>query len=240
MKAVILAGGKGTRLRPYTSILPKPLMPIGELPILEIILRQLVHYGVDEVVVAIGYLGALIQTYLEQSPISRKIKIRYHIEDKPLGTAGAVGTIPGLHEPFFVMNGDILSNVDFGDMMRKHIARSADLTVGVVETCVQIQLGVLDVTSDDRIVGYDEKPTKTYAASMGVYVYSPSILELIEPGAYLDAPTLVLKLIEANRKVVGYREKFRWIDIGNLGEYERAQAEFEQDESVFLPGAQTH
>ncbi len=235
MKAVILAGGKGTRLRPYTSILPKPLMPIGELPILEIILRQLVHHGVTEVVIAIGYLGALIQTYLEQSPISKRLKVRYHIEHEPLGTAGAIGTIPGLDEPFLVMNGDILSNVDYADMMRVHKARAADLTVGVVETTVQIQLGVLDVTSDRRIVGYDEKPTKSYSASMGVYVYSPAILELIEPGQYLDAPSLVLKLIAAERNVIGYREDFHWIDIGNLGEYERAQVEFEANPALFLP-----
>lgn len=235
MKAVILAGGKGARLRPYTSILPKPLMPIGDLPILEIILRQLVHHGVTEVVIAIGYLGALIQTYLEQSPISRKLRIRYHIEDQPLGTAGAIGTIHGLDEPFLVMNGDILSNVDYADMMRKHQERKAELTVGVVATTVQIQLGVLDVTADNRIVGYDEKPTKSYSASMGVYVYSPSILDLIEPGVYLDAPSLVLKLIAAKRYVIGYMEEFHWIDIGNLGEYERAQIEFERDPGVFLP-----
>lgn len=237
MKAVILAGGKGTRLRPYTSILPKPLMPIGELPVLEIILRQLVHHGVTEVVIAIGYLGALIQTYLEQSPISRQLKIRYHIEHEPLGTAGAIGTISGLDEPFLVMNGDILSTVSFSDMMRRHLSSDADLTVGVVETAVQIQLGVLDVDGDNRIVGYDEKPTKTYSASMGVYVYSPAVLRLIEPGVYLDAPSLVLKLIAARRRVMGYREKFVWIDIGNLGEYERAQIEFERDPGTFLPAS---
>ncbi len=236
MKAVILAGGKGMRLRPYTSILPKPLMPIGEYPVLEIILRQLVHYGVDEVVIAIGYLGSLIRAYLEQSPISKQIAIRYHTEDKPLGTAGAIGTIKGLDEPFFVMNGDLLTTVNFADMMKQHLAQKADLTVGVVRTSVQIQLGVLDIDADDSVVGYDEKPTKSYAASMGAYVYSPAILPLIEAGAYLDAPTLVLKLIAAHRKVFGYAADFQWIDIGNVGEYERAQAEFEKDPSLFLPG----
>jgi NDP-mannose synthase len=236
MKAVILAGGKGMRLRPYTSILPKPLMPIGEFPVLEIILRQLVHYGVTEVIIAIGYLGPLIQTYLHQNPISKKLTINYHTEEKPLGTAGAIGTIGGLDEPFFVMNGDLLTTVDFADMMKRHKEQKADLTVGVVKTSVQIQLGVLDVGADGTISGYDEKPTKSYSASMGAYVYSPSALEFIEPNVYLDAPSLVLKLIAAGRKVFGYTADFKWIDIGNVGEHDRAQTEFEKDPSIFLPG----
>jgi NDP-sugar pyrophosphorylase family protein len=234
MKAVILAGGKGTRLRPYTSVLPKPLMPIGELPILEIILRRLERAGVSEVVIAIGYLGSLIQTYLSQSPISQRIKIRYHLEDQPLGTAGAIGTIDGLDEPFFVMNGDILSTIDFGAMMAHHRANDAALTVGVVSTEVQIQLGVLALDGSDRITGYDEKPTMSYAASMGVYVYGPAAKARIEPGAYLDAPSLVLKLIEEGKTVSGFTDPCEWIDIGNHGEYERAQHEFAADPDKFL------
>ncbi|MEO9821082.1 MAG: sugar phosphate nucleotidyltransferase [Paracoccaceae bacterium] len=234
MKAVILAGGKGTRLRPYTSVLPKPLMPIGDLPILEIIMRRLEKAGVTEVVIAIGYLGSLIQTYLEQSPISKRMKIRYHLEDKPLGTAGAIGTIDGLDEPFFVMNGDLLSNIDFGAMMQRHKDADAALTVGVVSTEVQIQLGVLALNDGDQITGYDEKPTMSYAASMGIYVYSPAAKSLIEPGEYLDAPTLVLQLIEQGQKVVGFTDPCRWIDIGNHGEYERAQQEYEENPDTFL------
>ena len=235
MKAVILAGGKGTRLRPYTSVLPKPLMPIGDLPILEIILRRLERAGVTEVVIAIGYLGALIQTYLSQSPIARRLSIRYHLEDAPLGTAGAIGTIEGLgDEPFFVMNGDILSTIDFGAMMAHHRSIDAALTVGVVSTNVQIQLGVLTLDGADRITGYDEKPTKSYAASMGIYVYGPAAKARIAPGAYLDAPSLVLQLIEAGETVSGFTDPCEWIDIGNVGEYERAQGEFESDPEKFL------
>ncbi|MEO9518225.1 MAG: sugar phosphate nucleotidyltransferase [Paracoccaceae bacterium] len=208
MKAVILAGGKGTRLRPYTSVLPKPLMPIGDLPILEIIMRRLEKAGVSEVVIAIGYLGSLIQTYLEQSPISKRMIIRYHLEDKPLGTAGA--------------------------MMQRHKDAGAALTVGVVSTEVQIQLGVLTLDNGDQITGYDEKPTMSYAASMGIYVYSPTAKSLIEPGEYLDAPTLVLNLIEQGQKVVGFTDPCRWIDIGNHGEYERAQQEYEENPDAFL------
>lgn len=234
MKAVILAGGKGLRLRPFTSVLPKPLMPIGELPIIEIILRRLEKAGVTDVVIAIGYLGALIQTYLAQSAISKRMNITYHLEEKPMGTAGAIGSITGLDEPFFVMNGDLLSTIDFRAMMQHHRDSGAVLTVGVVSTEVQIQLGVLSLDGEDNITGYDEKPKKHYAASMGIYVYSPEAKEMIVPGDYLDAPSLVLKLIEQNAKVTGFTAPCRWIDIGNPTEYERAQQEFEESPEVFL------
>ncbi|MEM9910494.1 MAG: sugar phosphate nucleotidyltransferase [Pseudomonadota bacterium] len=234
MKAVILAGGKGLRLRPFTSVLPKPLMPIGELPVIEIILRRLEKAGVTDVVIAIGYLGALIQTYLAQSAISERMNITYHLEDKPLGTAGAIGSIAGLNEPFFVMNGDLLSTIDFRAMMKHHLDSGAALTVGVVSTEFQIQLGVLSLDRDDNITGYDEKPKKHYSASMGIYVYSPEARDMIEPGQYLDAPSLVVKLIEGQRKVSGFTAPCRWIDIGNPTEYERAQQEFEEDPQAFL------
>lgn len=234
MKAVILAGGKGLRLRPFTSVLPKPLMPIGDLPIIEIILRRLEKAGVTDVVIAIGYLGALIQTYLAQSAISKRMNITYHLEDEPLGTAGAIGSIAGLNEPFFVMNGDLLSTIDFRAMMQHHIRTDATLTVGVVSTEVQIQLGVLSLDSRDKITGYDEKPTKKYAASMGIYVYSPEAKDMIKPGEYLDAPSLVLRLIEKSSHVSGFTAPCRWIDIGNPTEYERAQQEFEDDPDAFL------
>ncbi|MEM6578654.1 MAG: sugar phosphate nucleotidyltransferase [Pseudomonadota bacterium] len=234
MKAVILAGGKGLRLRPFTSVLPKPLMPIGELPIIEIILRRLEKAGVTDVVIAIGYLGALIQTYLAQSAISQRMNISYHLEDKPLGTAGAIGSIAGLDEPFFVMNGDLLSTINFSAMMKHHREIGAALTVGVVSTEVQIQLGVLSLDHTDSITGYDEKPKKSYAASMGIYVYSPEAKDMIKPGEYLDAPSLVLRLIESKAKVSGFTEPCRWIDIGNPTEYERAQKEFEENPEVFL------
>ncbi|WP_428514539.1 nucleotidyltransferase family protein [Roseovarius sp.] len=234
MKAVILAGGQGLRMRPYTSILPKPLLPIGDLPIIEIILRRLEKAGVTDVVIAIGYLGNLIQTYLSQNSISERMSITYHLEEEPLGTAGAIGTIAGLDEPFFVMNGDLLSDIDFNAMMQHHLNTGADLTVGVVTTEVQIQLGVLSLGDEDTVIGYDEKPKMSYAASMGIYVYSPHVKSLIHPNAYLDAPSLVLRLIENAHKVSGFTQPCRWIDIGNPGEYERAQQEFAENPEAFL------
>jgi len=236
MKAVIMAGGKGMRLRPYTTVLPKPLMPVRELPILEIVLRQLLHAGVDEAVISIGYLGPLIQSYLAHSAISKQMRIRYQTEESPLGTAGAVGAIEGLDEPFIVMNGDILTTLDFAAMMRAHRDSGADLTVGVVQHKVQIELGVLSLDPGGRITAYDEKPTKTYAASMGIYVYSPAVQRMIPKGQYLDAPTLVLQLIEQGRNVRAFALEGIWLDLGNQGELERAQAVFEDNQSAFLPG----
>ncbi len=234
MKAVILAGGKGLRLRPYTLVLPKPLMPIGEMPIIEILLRRLEQAGVTDVVIAIGYLGNLIQAYLAQSAISERLNIRYHLEETPLGTAGAIGTMDDLNEPFFVLNGDLLSTIDFRAMMQHHLETNSCLTVGVISTEVQIQLGVLSLDDSNNITGYDEKPTMSYAASMGIYVYSPLAKSLIEPRVKLDAPSLVLRLIDRGRKVTGYTEPCRWIDIGNPGEYERAQQEFDAAPEIFL------
>jgi NDP-sugar pyrophosphorylase family protein len=235
MKAVIMAGGKGMRLRPFTTVLPKPLMPVGEVPILEIILRQLQRAGVTEAVISIGYLGPLIRSYLDHSAISKRIRIRYQTEEEPLGTAGAIGSIEELDEPFIVMNGDILTTLDFADLYRSHVESGAELTVGVVQHRMRIELGVLSLDGDGRVTGYDEKPTKTYAASMGIYVYSPSVRDVITPGVYLDAPTLVLRLIEQGRNVRAYVPDAVWLDLGNAGELERAQEIFSDQQAEFLP-----
>ena len=237
MKAVILAGGLGQRLRPFTSVLPKPLMPIGDRPILDIILRQLHQHGVSDVTIALNYLGSLIQAYVDQSEIGKLLNVHYHWEDKPLGTAGAIGTIKNLDEPFIVTNGDILTSLSFSDMFAKHKSTGAELTVGTVTTEVQIELGVLSIDDDGRIFGYDEKPKKSFSASMGIYVYSPSVLSEIKAGEYLDAPTLVQILMDQKREVVAYQPDCTWIDIGNRGEHERASGVFMDEPSVFLQEA---
>lgn len=238
MKAVIMAGGKGMRLRPFTTVLPKPLMPVGEVPILEIVLRQLERAGVTEAVISIGHLGPLIRSYLDHSAISKRIRIRYQTEEEPLGTAGAVGLIEGLDEPFIVMNGDILTTLDFSDLYRNHVESGAELTVGVVRHRMRIELGVLSLDDGGRVTGYDEKPTKTYAASMGIYVYSPSVRDLIPFGKYLDAPNLVLGLIEQGRDVRAYAPDAVWLDLGNAGELERAQEIFADQKAEFLPAGE--
>jgi NDP-sugar pyrophosphorylase family protein len=235
IKAVILAGGKGTRLAPYTTVFPKPLMPLDGVPILEIVLRQLRHHGFDEVMLAVGYLAPLIRAYLDQSTVSRDLRILYHQEAEPLGTAGALATVAGLDETFLAMNGDILTTLDYAALVRFHQEQGAALTVAVTRKRVQIELGVLHIDSDHRVVGYEEKPVKEYPASMGVYVYDPRTLGHIEPNTYLDLPTLVLRLIERGERVAAFRSDAFWLDMGNRDDYERAVAEFAGRKAEFLP-----
>ncbi len=233
MKAVILTGGRGTRLAPYTTVLPKPLMPIGEVPILEIILRQLKHFGFSEAILACGYLAELIQAYLMSNGISRELKISYHREEKPLGTAGALADIDGLDDTFLVMNGDILTSLDYSALIQYHKDQKAALTVAITRKKVQIELGVLQMDGDNRVVGYDEKPVKEFPASTGIYIYEPSVLNYIEKNTYFDFPTLVLRLIEAGEKVVGYHADTFWLDMGNKDDYEKAVHAFEQNRESF-------
>ena len=236
IKAVILAGGKGKRLAPFTTVLPKPLMPIDDMPILEIVLRQLHAHGVDAVTLTVGYLAPLIRAYIDQSNLCELMDVTYHYESAPLGTAGALATVTGLEETFIVMNGDILTTLDFSALVRFHREQGAILTVAVTKKRVQIELGVLGLDDRGRIIGYDEKPVKEYPASMGVYVYEPSALGYIEPNAYLDLPTLVLRLIESGERVCGYTSDAFWLDIGNRDDYERAVIEFSKHKADFLPG----
>ena len=235
MKAVILAGGRGTRLAPYTTVLPKPLVPVGGLPILETVLRQLRHHGFDDVTLAVGYLSSLIRAYLDQNPISSQMTLRYHHEREPLGTAGALATIEGLDEPFLAMNGDLLTTVSYSDMMRFHKARGAALTIAVTERRVQLEVGVLGLAADDAIVSYTEKPVQSYPSSMGIYICSPSVRDFMQPGAALDIPALVIKLIAAGEKVCGFRTGALWLDIGNPADHERASEAFERDRKIYLP-----
>lgn len=234
-RAVIFAGGKGTRLAPFTTVLPKPLVPVGDMPILEIMLRQLVHHGVTDVVVAVGHLSSLIRAYFENHPLTRVLNLRYHQEAAPLGTAGALAIMPGLDEPFLAMNGDVLTTLDYSELLRRHVERDAAMTIAVTRKRVQIELGVLQLDGEGRVVGYDEKPIKEYPASMGIYAYSPRIRKYMEPNVYLDVPTLVLRLIEKGEVVQTYMPDVFWLDMGNRGDLELAVAAFEANRGAFLP-----
>lgn len=234
MKAVILAGGRGTRLHPYTTVLPKPLVPVGGIPILETVLRQLCHYGYEEAVIAVGYLSPLIRAYLDNNPISERMRLRYHHEREPLGTAGALASIEDLDEPFLAMNGDLLTTTDYAKMMAFHRERGAALTVAVTDRQYQIEVGVLGMEGE-TIVSYTEKPTQSFPASMGIYICSPEVRRFMEPGTALDIPQLVIRLIAAGERVLGYRSDVFWLDMGNRADYERASEAFEQNRAIFLP-----
>ncbi len=232
MRAVILAGGLGMRLRPYTTILPKPLVPVGDRPILEHILRRLAASGVTEVDLCVSHLGELIQTYFSQSrTVPAGMELRWHWEDEPLGTAGALNVIPDLDGTFIVMNGDVLTTIDYRELVAHHQASGAALTVSMHTKAVHIDLGVID-SEDGFITGYTEKPTLNYDVSMGIYVYEKRAVDLL-PAGPSQFPDLVHMLLDAGEKVAAYRTDAEWYDIGTLLEYERAVGDMEARPDVF-------
>ena len=234
MKAVILAGGKGTRLAPYTIVFPKPLMPLGDMPIMEIVIRQLERYHFNEITLAVGYLAELIMAYFDDG--SRfGVHIRYSKEEQPLGTAGPLPLIPGLDETFLVMNGDVLTTLDFGELYRHHRQNGAIATIAMHERSAKINLGVIESDETNRIIGYIEKPTYHYRVSMGLYIFEPRVLDYIPRGERLDFPDLVLQLLEAGERVMGYPYDGYWLDIGRPDDYAQATDEFEQLRNLFLP-----
>jgi len=227
MKAVILAGGKGTRLKPYTTVFPKPLMPIDDKPILEIVIRQLKSHGFDEAIVTVGHLAELIMTFFDDGS-KYGINIKYSREDKPLGTAGGLGLIKKeLNETFLMMNGDVLTTLDFSDLVNYHKRNGAIATIALKERDVKIDFGVVEIDDGNSIVGYTEKPKIDYLVSMGVYVFDPKVLEYIRANEYLDFPDLIKKLISNGETVKGYVYDGYWLDIGRPDDYERANRDID-------------
>jgi NDP-sugar pyrophosphorylase family protein len=225
IKAVILAGGKGTRLRPYTAALPKPLMPVGELPILEIIIRQLKNCGITRLTLSVGHLHGLLQAFFGDGG-RWGADIDYSLEAEPLGTAGPVALVEELTDPFLVLNGDLLCSLDFADMIAQHKASGAAATIATYTKEVKLQLGVLSL-SDGQVVDYIEKPSLRHHVSMGIYVFNREILPLLPKGERLDLPDLIKRMIAADKRVNAYRFDGYWRDIGTVEEYLTANEEIE-------------
>lgn len=237
MKAVVLAGGKGTRLAPYTTILPKPLMPIGDMPILEVVLRQLAYYGFTDVTLAVGYLAELLSAYCGDGS-KFGLHIAYSREEQPLGTAGPIALVPDLQETFLVMNGDLLTTIDYGAMFRYHRERGAIATLATYPREVKIDLGVIEVDEDNWVKDYIEKPTYKYLISTGVYIFEPQVLKYIIPNQRLDLPELMLRLKQNGHAINVFRFAGYWLDIGRHDDYEKAMNEFTARRNLFLPGGE--
>lgn len=221
--AVLLAGGKGTRLRPFTAVFPKPLVPIGELPIIDILVRQLVATGFREIIISVGHLAHLVEAYFAEHPLRNdNVSFFFARESVPLGTAGPLAQIPHLPQHFLVLNGDILTDLDFGHMFETHVESGVSLTVATKLRSVQIQLGVIERQSN-LITGYREKPRLEYEVSMGVYAYSQEAIRAIPRGRPFDFPDLVMTLIKQGQKVAAYPVDADWLDIGNPDDYALAQ-----------------
>jgi NDP-mannose synthase len=233
MRAVILAGGLGTRLQPYTTILPKPLVPVGDRPILEHILRRLHTCGVREVDLCVGHLGELIQVYFTQSDsVPTDLELAWHWEDEPLGTAGALRIVPALEGTFIAMNGDILTTLDYRELVAFHDRSGAALTVAMHSKQVNIDLGVIE-TDGDRITGWREKPQLDYEVSMGIYVYDSRALAHLPSSGPFQFPELVDRLLEVGESVAAFRSDAHWFDIGTVGEHHRAVEAFDRAPEVF-------
>jgi len=233
MKAVILAGGKGTRLAPYSTILPKPLLPIDNVPILEVIIRQLTQHGFDDVTLAVGHLAELIMAYCGDGR-KYKIKLAYSREERPLGTAGPLATVPSLNETFLVTNGDVLTTINFADMWRYHKQQGAIATLAVTKRDVKVELGVVRSLDGVWVDEYVEKPTLHYSVSAGVYVFEPAVLRYIPRGQPLDLPDLVLNLIRDKQRVACYSHDGFWLHISREDDYKTAVQEFVSHRDAFL------
>jgi NDP-mannose synthase len=215
-------------------VFPKPLMPIGDMPILEIVIRQLKKHGFSKIVLAVGHLSGLIEAYFGDGS-KWGVRITYSREDQPLGTAGPIALLDDLDENFLVMNGDLLTNIDYSDLMHHHIESGALSTVSIYTKDVPINLGVLELDKDDKIVNYIEKPTLKYKVSMGIYALNKDILNYIERGKYLDLPDLIKTLIQKNKNISGYMFEGYWMDIGRHEDYSKVLEEFESMKDKLLP-----
>lgn len=231
MRAVVLAGGLGTRLRPYTTVIPKPLIPIGDRPVLEHILRGMYAEGLRHADLSVSYLGELIELCLEKARLPADLDLRFCWESEPLGTAGALRGVPDLGGTFIVMNGDILTNLSYRELVDYHHEREAAITIAMRTQHVDIDLGVLHC-DDGFVTGYDEKPRLSYSVSMGVYVYDERALAYLPPGP-CSFPDLVLRLLAAGERVAAFPSDADWYDLGTVEELERASQLVESDPGRF-------
>jgi NDP-sugar pyrophosphorylase family protein len=236
MQALILAGGHGARLRPYTTVLPKPLMPIGDRPILEIILRQLAAAGVTEAILAVGYLSHLLEAFF-QAGDRFGLRIRYSHETRPLGTAGPIGlALDWLQEDFIVMNGDLLTTLRYREMFEYHQRVGAAATVGTFPREVKVDFGVVEHDAEGRLLRYVEKPRYQFDVSMGIYVLKKScIARHVERGERLDLPDLMQILTKEGQSVRCFEQECTWLDIGRVDDYQEATEIFESRRHDFLP-----
>lgn len=237
MQAIILAGGKGTRLKPYTIVFPKPMVPIGDYPILEIVIRQMKTFGFTDITLTVGHLKELLQAFFDNG--SRwGVKISYSMEDKPLGTAAPLRLVKNVEKDFLVMNGDILTNLDYKKFFEYHKENNALCTIASYEKQVRIDLGILEADQNNQLKNYIEKPILTYSVSMGVYAFKKEALDFIPQNGYFDFPDLIKVLLANGKKILRYPFSGYWLDIGRPEDYERATEEFEKCKSVFLKDQQ--
>lgn len=234
MRAVILAGGKGTRLRPYTVVMPKPLMPIGNYPILEVVVKQLIAHGFDHITMAVNHQAELIQAFFNSGK-KWGIKIDYTLEKSPLGTMGPLSLIEDLPKHFLVMNGDVLTDLSYSDFYRAHVTTDRIFSIATHDRETKIDFGVLEHNGDQILASFSEKPTFNFTVSMGVYMVSNRVLRHIPANEPFGFDTLMHTLLLAQTPPYLYPHDGYWLDIGRPDDYVQAIDEFERLEDHFLP-----
>ena len=236
MRAIILAGGKGTRLLPYTIVVPKPMLPIAEIPIIEIIARQLFHFGYDRIDVSLGHLSGVIEYFLKSIEGAEGVpEFEFFTESISLGTSGPVKAINPSEEDFLVINGDILTTMDLAKLMSDHKASGATLTIGARKTQYELPLGSLIIDSNGFVSDFQEKPKIEFIDNIGVYIYTKRALSFIEVNEKIDVNILTKRLLENGEPVYASRSDgpYFWIDIGTHADYEKANSEFTKIRSHF-------
>jgi NDP-sugar pyrophosphorylase family protein len=233
-RAVLLAGGRGTRLRPYTVVLPKPLMPIGEYPILEVMIRQLAACGFGRITIAVNHQANLIQAFFGDG---RKwgVGIDYSVESTPLSTVGPLRLIDDLPETFLLANGDVLTDLRFDHLLAEHVSSAAQFTVAAFSRTHMVDYGVLEVDEAHQLVGFREKPSVRYSVSMGVYGVSKGILSLVPMNEPYGFDSLMRDLLAKGERVRIYPHDGYWADIGRPDDYMKAIDDFERLKQRLLP-----
>ncbi len=226
-RVVLMVGGLGTRLRPLTEHIPKPMLKVGNKPILETIILNFKKYGFTNIILSVSYKSEIIEEYFKDGK-EFGVNIEYIHENKRMGTAGALSLIrEKLNEPFFVMNGDLLTNINFENMMEYHLSSSAIATMGVREYDFQVPYGVVNVDGEN-ILSIEEKPLYNFFVSGGIYVLDSKVLDFMPNNEFFDMPTLFETIIENKMKSVSFPIREYWLDIGRLEEFEKANNEYSE------------
>jgi NDP-sugar pyrophosphorylase family protein len=224
-RAIILAGGKGTRLKPYTISLPKPLVPVGDVPILEIIIKQLRSHGFNRITITVNHMAEIIQAFFGNGS-KWGVQIDYSLEEKALSTMGPLTLIDDLPDNFLVMNGDILTDLSYGSFFEKHVEQKRDFTIAAHRRCDKVEYGVLTIDAKEQLIQFAEKPSTEYLVSMGIYMMSKKNLEHIPFNTFFGFDHLVTKLIDLNQGPSVFEYDGYWLDIGRPDDYEKAIKEY--------------
>jgi NDP-mannose synthase len=233
--AVILAGGKGTRLKPFTNSLPKPLIPLGNTPVLELIIQQLKLYGFTNITLAVGHLSELIKAYFGDGA-KWGVNLHYVFESHPLGTAGPLLNIPNLSDDFLVLNADLVTELNLADLFETHVKQGNMATLAVNQRTTQIEFGVLELAGErHQITQFNEKPTLVHSVCMGIHALNKQALSYLNPNEFCGIDQLMARMMNDGHAIYAFPFEGYWLDIGRHTDYETAQADFERMQHRLLP-----